>query len=344
MKKAFSFLIALAILMSSVLCLSSCKKDDGVPDGMQLVNGGDSLGYYFYGPEGWVIANMGDISCTYVSTIDYSSMTFTPLGVDKYYDSNVGPAAAIAELFQKDAEKFGREPFSDFRISKEGEPCSFGNAEEAYKFIYSYSYEGKPYTCMQIFSVYSGQVYIFTYNASSQEYSGEEKSFYQFYLSDYIQPAIDAFEFVEKQSDTDWHEYPRDGEGYILVSDKSICGFDLYVPDTYRVDYSSSIVSVSRTDGTNITVSELIDTSISIKDNYLYRKDKLTALADKVINDETGEYVSSFGEIKGVLKDENGKESLHTVELPNARSAAEFEYTYTLFGETYHVYQVFIVD
>ena len=66
MKRIISILLVFITLISSLL-LTSCKKDDGTPDGMRLVMGDESLGYYFYGPEEWTVANVGNIACTYVS-------------------------------------------------------------------------------------------------------------------------------------------------------------------------------------------------------------------------------------------------------------------------------------
>ena len=342
MKRNMQISALFSIALTVIILLTSCGGSSDVPDKMQLVRGGEDVGYYFYGPEGWVVANQGDISCTYVSSIDYSSATFAPLEENALKGGET-VALAVSDFFNKDAVKFQKEPFSEFKISKNGEKCSFGNSDEAYKFIYSYTYETKPYTCMQIIAVKNGAGYIFTYNASSKDYR-DEKSFYQFYLTDYIQKIIDNFKFTEKKaSAVEKIEYERDNDGSLLVSKKNECGFSMWAPDEWKVDYSTAIVSISLEDGSNINMSELINNAVSVRDNYLKRKEKLSELVDSVDN-ENGEKVSSFIEIKGIKKDENGKESLHIIELENARSAAEFEYKYTLFGKTYHVYQVFVVN
>ena len=324
------------------ILLTSCGGKSDAPDKMQLVSENKEYGYSFYGPEGWVVANQGDIACTYVSNIDYSSATFAPLGQDAIAkDKTV--KESVAAFFMEDTKRFLEEPFSDFTVSKDGEECKFGNADEAYKFTYSYTYKDKPYSCMQIIVIKDGAPFIFTYNASSQDYR-DDKSFYQFYLTDYIQKIIDNFKFTEKtSSENETPEYERDSEGDLLVSRENECGFSLWVSESWKVDYSTALVSVSRDDGTNINVSGLINNTISIRDNYLARKEELSVLADKKEN-EDGTRVTTFEEIKGIKKDENGNESLHIIELENARSAAEFEYKYTLFGKTYHVYQVFIVN
>ena len=341
MKRKIHTLSIISLALFITVLLSSCGKKSDAPENMQLVRADSEYGYTFYGPEGWVIANQGDIACTYVSSIDYSSATFAPLAEDAISSGETTPIS-VAAFFENDTKRFLEEPFSEFEVSKSGEKCSFGNADEAYKFIYSYTYEKKPYTCMQIIAIKDGVPFIFTYNASSQDYR-DDKSFYQFYLTDYIQKIIDNFKFTQKSAaDEEAQEYERDGDGDLLISKKNECGFNMWVPEDWHVDYSSAIVSASLSDGSNINMSKIINTTVSIRDNYLGRKEKLSSLADK-IEGENGETVTSFTEIKGIEKDEEGNEKLHIIELENARSAAEFEYKYTLFGKTYHVYQVFIV-
>ena len=71
----------LLILMLSIiasLSLFACSDDD-IPDGMQLVAGGEDKGYYFYAPEEWTISNLGKIDAAYASALDNTSMTFTEI-------------------------------------------------------------------------------------------------------------------------------------------------------------------------------------------------------------------------------------------------------------------------
>ena len=343
MKKILSTILAIALIFSALACLSACKSsDDDIPEGLQLVRGGDELGYYFYGPEGWVIANQGAISASYVSSIDYSSITFTALDDSAASEGAVTVEEVAKSVFAASAERYTASPFTKYELVSDGaEYKSFGNAEKAYSFSFTYTYEQRPYKCMQIISSFGGELYIFTYNASTKEYTGQDKSFYDFYFQ-YVEPAIKSFKFVEKVPAQSTDDYERDADGFIKVSEKSLAGFELYLPSDYRVNYSSAVVGASR-GGASITMAKLINTTVSIKDNYLARMEKLSKLADRV-TDEDGKKVSSFNEIKGVKVDENGKESLYILELEGTRSAAEFEYEYTLLGVKYHVYEVVIVQ
>ena len=307
------------VLIFSVLSLTSCGKNSDAPKDMQLVRGGEDIGYYFYGPEEWVIANIGDIACTYASKIDTSSITFA---------EGEKPSGTVEEYFEIEKSKL---PYT-ITESVTGENCLFGNASGK-KFVYSYEYkksgEGVPfsYTTMQIFVTYSERFYVFTYTASNSERS-EGKSYYEFYL-DKVASVIESFKFTEKLDGEEIKtEYERDHEGYILVSDKTLSGFDMYVPDTYSVDHSSALVSVSHEDGSTMSMSQLTYTGVSFLEYWQSRMDNINAFAN--------------GSCKGVrpLTEEN----IESVSLPGVNRAKAFEYTYTHDGISYHVYQVIVIE
>ena len=77
MKRIIALLSLIAITASSVFCLFSCSDEDKAPEGMQLIAGGESLGYYFYGPEEWTISNIGPIKSAYASRVDSTSISLT---------------------------------------------------------------------------------------------------------------------------------------------------------------------------------------------------------------------------------------------------------------------------
>lgn len=308
MKRLLAAFIVIMTLLS-ILTMTSCGKKDGTPKGMQLVRGGEDVGYNFWGPEEWVVSNYGSISCTYASKVDLSSMTFT---------ETEKPSGTVAEYFASEKTKF---PY-EISVSVDGEDCTFGNANKlAKKYVYSYTYKGFSYTCMQIFVLNSDNFYIFTYTASNEERS-EDKSYYEYYL-DKVTAVIDAFEFTDKsESSGTSTEYERDSEGYILISDKTLAGFNMYVPDSFKVDHSSALVSATHTDGTNITMAQATYTGVESQGYWEARKENINAFAN-----------NSLAEI------EVGKQ----IDLEDTKWALAYEYTYVFEGIKYHVYQVQIV-
>ena len=319
MKRALTVLLALVSIFS-LITLTSCGKNDGTPEDMQLVKGGESDGYYFYGPEEWVIGNIGNIACTYASKIDTSSMTFA---------KGEKPVGTVEEYFESEKALL---PYTNVNVTVNGEDCTFGNTVGK-KYVYSYDYktskEGEPfsYTTMQIFVSYGDDFYIFTYTASNSERS-DEKSYYEFYL-DKVSAVIENFKFTAKTTgEGESAEYERDSDGYILVSDKTVAGFKMYVPDTYTLDHSSAMVSVTHADGTNINTSILTYSSVSFIEYWQARIDNINAFAN--------------GTCKGVRPLD--KDGIETVSLKGTNTAKAYEYTYTLDGVDYHVYQVIIIE
>ena len=309
MKRILAALI-IVITLFSVLAMSSCGKNDGAPDGMQLVRGGEDVGYNFWGPEEWVVSNFGNISCTYASKIDMSSMTFA---------ETEKPAGTIAEYFESEKTKF---PY-EITVSIDGVDCEFGNADEmAKKYVYTYTYKDFSYTCMQIFVTNSDSFYIFTYTASNAQRNTGEDSYYNFYLEK-VNEVISVFEFTGKSAaENSEVKYERDDDGYILISDEILSGFKMYVPETFKPDYSSALVSASHADGSNFSMAQATYTGVESKDYWSARKDSINAFAN-----------NSLEEI----------ETAKQISIKNTRWAIAYEYTYVYDNVKYHVYQIQIV-
>lgn len=309
MKRILAALI-IVITLFSVLAMSSCGKNDGAPDGMQLVRGGEDVGYNFWGPEEWVVSNFGNISCTYASKIDMSSMTFA---------ETEKPAGTIAEYFESEKTKF---PY-EITVSVNGDDCEFGNADKlAKKYVYTYTYKDFSYTCMQIFVTNSDSFYIFTYTASNTQRNTGEDSYYNFYLEK-VNEVISVFEFTGKSAaENSEAKYERDDDGYILISDEILSGFKMYVPETFKPDYSSALVSASHADGSNFSMAQATYTGVESKDYWSARKDNINAFAN-----------NSLEEI----------ETAKQISIKNTRWAIAYEYTYVYDNVKYHVYQIQIV-
>ena len=303
---------AVLTIITLLLALTGCSQGADAPEGMQLVRGSDAIGYYFYSPIGWIVASQGNIASSYVSTIDSTSVTLVEAKM---------PEGSIKDYFEAAKADF---TFEITVKNEGGEPivAKLGNSEEAYQYIYDYEYSGFKFRTMQIFAKFEGRFYIFTFTSQLTERSAGT-SYYDFHLANSLPMIIENVKFVTKSGTEPTPEYPE-VNGYLLVSDKNLCGFDMYVPKDYKVDYSDGIVSVTREDGANITVSKSTATGVTIKDYWANRKNELEAIVGTVTEIE-------------VNKSEG-------VTLGNLATAASYEYTYELGGVKYHVYQVFAVD
>lgn len=316
MKKALALLLSLIMITAA---LTACKgKESDIPEGMQLVRGGEDIGYYMYGPEEWVVANQNElgIACTYVSKINNTSVTLTEADFTE---------ADIESYVARELERFP----ADFALTvtlalKED---SLGNSEKAWKIGYTYKYGEYSYQVMQIFAIYKGTSYILTYSASTGTYDGEI-SYYEKFLEK-AQDIIKNIKFVDKKaSDTASPSYSKDSDGYSLVSNEKLCGFNMYIPDSYKLDFATSIVSATRTDGSNINVSEATDTNTDSVGYWTTRFETLEKL---------GAEVSLFDADKDIAA------SQVMVDLGDGIRATSLGYSFTFMGETSYVYQVLIV-
>ena len=303
---------AVLTIITLLLALTGCSQGVDAPEGMQLVRGSDAIGYYFYSPIGWIVASQGNIASSYVSTIDSTSVTLVEAKMPEGSIKDYFEAAKADFTFEITVKNEGGEPIA----------TKLGNAEEAYQYIYDYEYSGFKFRTMQIFAKFEGRFYIFTFTSQLTERSAGT-SYYDFHLANSLPKIVENVKFVTKSGTEPTPEYPE-VNGYLLVSNKKLCGFDMYVPKDYKVDYSDGIVSVTREDGANITVSKSTATGVTIKDYWANRKKELEAIVGTVTEIE-------------VNKSEG-------VTLGNLATAASYEYTYELGGVKYHVYQVFAVD
>ena len=319
MKKALSLILSLILILTALTSLAACSKTGDAPEGMQLVRGGEDVGYYMYAPEEWMVANQDElgIACSYVSKVNNTSVTlvegsFTAENVAEYVAAELAKfplALAMTETLKL-------------------KPDALGNASKAWKTSYTYKYGDFEYRVLQIFAIYSDRSYIFTYSASTGTYDGEV-SYYDKFLEQ-AEAVISNIKFVDKvASESDTPTYEKDRDGYSLVSDKKLAGFAMYIPDTYTLDFASSIVSATRADGTNVNVSEATDTNTDSVGYWTTRFATLEKLGATVkLLDPEKEDITS---------------AQVAVSLGDGVRATSLKYSVTFGGEVRNVYQVLIV-
>ena len=327
-------LLLILILCITTLSLAACGSGDGAPEGMQLVYGNDSCGYKFYAPEEWIVANHDGYAVAYASSVNITSVILAEAEA---------PAGSIQEYI---AEELAKMPFEV--TAGEIKSTNFGNAQKAYSCVYDYEYRGRQMRAMQIFATYNGSFYIFSYN-SYNEPRTEDITYYDYYFEK-AKTCIDNVVFSEKgESLSAPIVYEKNDKGNIIASDRTLSGFTLAVPEDYRVDYSSGIVSVTRGDGANINLTKATYTGVTLDEYWRVRVENLKAIVDKV-KDENGkiiteEVTNAEGKTENVPISTLKVTGEHiAVSLPDCDWARAYEYSYTLFGVTYKVYQVLIVN
>ena len=310
--KKFTAFIATVVLCICVL--ASCSKNgDEIPDGLQLVKESTSDGYVMYGPEGWTVSNRAGISACYVSPVNNTSISLAVTEI---------PEGDLVEYFNRSFDAVPYKP----TVVKSGEACNFGNAKEAYKFVYTYEVDEYDLACMQVLIKNSGKLYIFTYNSYGN--IEDEASDYRTYLEQ-VQLAIDNFKFTEPDGST---AEGNESTEMVLVTDKKVAGYELYLPACYEIIDNSTLTTARINGSASITVSKATGTGVSLGQYWENRREQLSA------------YVTDITEIS--VNNTNTDGDGVAVVFGNLDSAkvASYEYTYEFGGTVYHVYQVMGVD
>ena len=321
MKKLISLTLCVITLMA---LLTSCNKESA-PEGLQIVHSSSVDGFKLYAPEGWTVINTSyNADCkVYGAKLGVrgkTSMTF--IKAEKPDDISAYFTASLTDM-----------P-AEVSVLKAPEACTFGNAATASKAIYTYKYKTYDYekseyvdtdfTCMQIFVERGDDFYIFTYTAPGVP-ENEDSSYYT-YL-EYVQKAIDAFVFIDKSGEAAAPTYEKDADGYNLVSNKKLCGFSLYLPDSFKVASNDGDVEAKVGAGATVSLTRAVDTGVTVSDYWKMRKDDLTRIVGEITEIEVN-VINKDGETK--------------VKLGNlaANRVASYTYTYEYGGVTYKVYQI----
>ena len=310
--KKLSTLIALAILCLAMLASCSGKNGD-IPEGLQLVKESAADGYVMYGPEGWTVSNRAGISACYVSPVNNTSISLAVTDI---------PEGDLGEYFIR---SFDALPYTP-TVVKNGERCNFGNAKEAYKFVYTYTVGEYRLACMQVLIKNSDRLYIFTY--SSYGDIEDETSDYRTYLEQ-VQLAMDNFKLTTPDGTP---ESGSDSTEMVLVTDKRVTGYELYLPACYELIDNSALTSARISDLASITVSKATGTGVSIGQYWENRREQLSA------------YVTDITEISVNNTNTDGDGVAVVFGDLDPAKVASYEYTYMFDGTLYHVYQVMGVD
>lgn len=311
MKKTrwLTILLALTLLFS----LASCgqKGEVEIPDGMQLADGGSDVGYYFFVPEEWTVSNLGGVSAAYVSPLTPASVSLAA--------TELAEGESVSDCFEKSFAAFPAS-FGVTRV-EDGVACTLGNAEDAVSYVYTYTYQEKSFRTLQILARFEGRAYLFTYTAPDTKADGADKTPYETYVEK-ARSVISAIKFIEKTDKTPEETvYETDADGYRLISDGVVAGFDFYLSPSFTPTLSTGVIGAVAADGASVTMSEATRTGVSIADYFKERQEELSTFVTEL----------------SVLRENE------EISFANAKRAAVYEYTYRFEGETYRVYQVLAV-
>ncbi len=335
MKKRTILCLLLVCLVASLFV--SCGADStDVPEGMQLLRNSDTLGYTMFAPDGWVVCNVSDVSACHVSAYNKTSIS---LAEGRLSDVPVltGGAYDLVTYFNNSTADF---PYTVTQDGEANTEVKLGNASEAASFLYTFSYDGHAYKCLQILAVYAERLYIFTYTAFDEPYQNGEKTYYAHYY-DSAKLVIDNLKFRAKSSAEQAPSYETDADGYALVSDKAVNGFVFYMPKDWTCDIHEGIVQIKHADGASINLTEATETGVPAREYFNRRIRDLSVLVDDIVLYVNGEAVPYTEQTD--LSDEALKSFVNASEFADAEHAAVCEYSYTYGGVRYRVQQYILI-
>ena len=356
MKRILS-IFALMLTLITVLC--SCGDDDGLPEGMVLGCDPEKTGYYFYIPEGWTSSNAGEISRAHVSSLDTSSVSIAKMNADV--------VASLSLTGEWDTDKVVLADYTVLDVStlpcdeppvfvtvdgKSYEDCIFAN-KPAIKLTYTFNITDAStkktvsFRTMQILVKRGADVYILTYQ-STDAIMREDTSYYNYYYT-FVDGVIKNFAFAENSPEVAQNPADTDGDGYYLASDKELAGFELYLPNSFKLDYSSGLISATVGEGANLTVTKATSTNVSILNYMIDRKAQLSSIFDGYTDISIAIKQASSSGLESLktnfpdIKDE-GITVDASLNFGGLEQAVAYEYSFVKGETVYRVYQIYAVS
>ena len=332
------------VILLGISALVSCGEE--APEGLSVVSTENPDGIKFYCPEGWSVVSDRYNGEYRVYAAKYpargiTSITFTEAPM---------PNGDIAEYFHDSLSSAVGSIKDTLKVTKEPTAELFGNAKESYKVIYTYKYEDKDYvnggykvydvTCMQYFIKHDGRFYIFTYSAYGSP--DDEAGDYRKHLES-VSLAVKHFEFGKKANE-DKPQSESTSDKFVLVSDKTLCGYDLYLPEKYRVIGSNGDVEAKISNGASLSLTRVNDTvNLSFFEYIDVKKKELSGVVGEisdisVVSSHPFETESEVIKNWKITVTPTVDESLKLGSLESV--AVAYEYSYEWEGVTYRVYQL----
>ena len=369
MKKATAFIL----VFISTLSLFACKKNDA-PKGMQLARGSEDMGYCFYVPEEWTVSNLPGISTAYVSTITSTSVSFAEINATEFeYDAEKTTAKDyfLNEYFFKATEKFPTKPMpvsTEENAAITAELISDIGADQAAehrpdiakKYVFQYKYKSGDnyytYRFTQIYIVKGERYYIMQYFGTAEKFESDGTTKIEKFQNQYDSDTyLEKFESCRRNLKlfSTPAKNPQVNEGhpaeFTVVSDKKLAGFIMEAPTTFKVDISNAVVSLTASDGANVTVTKAVGLNQNAHDYMMQRKEELLQIVTdfewitEYAKDEKGEIVLDDNDNPVLSYNEHALGNLPKRDNQYNWSLV-FEYTYTYGGERYRVLQILATD
>lgn len=289
--KRYVTLLVLCLILCTAL-FTSCGKNDGTPEGFQLVSDPETDGFYFYLPEDWYAGRTSGILTGYLSSLSTVNVTATYVTTDKTEMTDYW-SASETEL---------REDFSDYVLTASSTDLNISD-RPTYYYAYEGSYAGVRYGFRQYFILAGNTpadgMFVLTYTASKDENPQTRTVDYE-ETSGYMDSIAGNFRLTGAlpQGKTDLALTDAEAPAGMKKANRfTSFGLDFYVPNTWNVDLSDGFIGASLAeDGTAVGLEALSIDAIAKKMEYFgIQSNGLTQMdLVKILKAEYGEYLTDF--------------------------------------------------
>ncbi len=147
------------MLIAVVLSLAACG-DKTIPDGMQVASGQNDA-FNLYVPKGWSVNTSGGTASAFYTSSDRSNVSMTSImteggfqTLDDYQNAVETSLAGVLPSYEKTSD------FTDTELA----------GKSARTFDYTCVLDGVNYKYRQVFCLYSGYFYVFTYTSTVENF------------------------------------------------------------------------------------------------------------------------------------------------------------------------------
>ena len=224
MKKIIA--LALALLSLCAIFLTSCKDDDGIPDGMKYANSTDAVDYSLFVPERWII----DTANTKITSAHASSTDTTSINVQRLSYLSIDDYLLALDASVK-------KTYSDVNVVSASEDAIVGGLN-AKKYVATVVFGENIYYMIEAYGILKND-YVYSIVIS---YPGESKDDNLVYRNEFhmetISAILDNFKINDstKGESTISYECDNAPENMKLASDTKIVEYMLFLPNDWTVE------------------------------------------------------------------------------------------------------------
>ena len=214
------------LLSLCAVFLTSCNKDDGIPDGMKYANSTDSVDYSLFVPERWIVDTANSkITQAHASESDSTSVNVQKLAYTSLESYLVAIDASV------------KSTYSDVTVISSGEDAVVGGLN-AKKYCAKGVYGQNGYVMLEAYGILKNESVYSIFITYPGEMDGQNIIYKDEYHAETVSAILDNFKINDnsKNESTISYEYDNTPENMKLASDIKVVEYLLFLPSDWTVE------------------------------------------------------------------------------------------------------------